>query len=126
MKTDKTLQIESLYDHHFDVLGIRITDDYDYSKSIELEEGIILDFDKNNIPVALEIIDASKVLKISEKQYLENRTYIHMNIQISEEIITVNLTVGIEIHQKSENKSINSSTINNINAPIMKTELATA
>jgi len=73
VKTYKTLEIESMYDYHSDVLGIKIADDYDYEESTELEEGIILDFDVNGIPVDLEILDASKVLNVPDKQYLFNR-----------------------------------------------------
>ena len=74
VKSDKILQIESIYDRHFDVLGIRVVDDYTYNRSIELQEGIILDFDENNVPVALEILDASKLLKLPNKHYLTNIT----------------------------------------------------
>ena len=125
MKSDKTLQIESIYDHHFDVLGIRVVDDYTYNRSIELQEGIILDFDENNVPVALEILDASKLLKLPKKHYLTDRS-ISMHIEVSEELITVLLNVEIKIHNKEELKPIEFSTINNINAPIMNQELVTA
>lgn len=126
MKADKTLQIESMYDHHFDVFGIRLVDDYKYKKSVELEEGIILDFDENNVPVALEILDASKVLKIPKKQYLDKRTCVHMNICINDEVIAVKLTIGIKVHNKKESLPLDLLTINDINAPSMQTELATA
>lgn len=125
MKADETIQIESMYDNHFDVLGIRVVDDYKYKESVELEEGIILDFDENNIPVALEILDASKVLKIPKKQCLDKRTCIHMNICINDEVILVKLTVGIEIHNRKASMPIDLSTINNINAPVMQTDLVT-
>jgi uncharacterized protein YuzE len=125
MKADKSLKIESMYDHHFDVLGIRVKDDYNYEKSIELEEGIILDFDDNNIPVALEILDASKVLKIPEKHYLRNRR-IRMKILINKEVIALHLKVAVTIHNKKETLPLDFSTINNINAPAMNKELATA
>lgn len=126
MKVDETLKIESMYDPHFDVLGIRVVDDYKYKESVELEEGIILDFDENNSPVALEILDASKVLKISKKQFLDKKTCIHMNICISDEVILVKLTVSIEIHNRKASMPIDLSAINNINAPVMQTELLTA
>ncbi|MDR2544582.1 MAG: DUF2283 domain-containing protein [Methanobrevibacter sp.] len=122
---DKTLQIESMYDHHFDVLGIRVVGGYKYKESIELEEGIILDFDENNVPVALEILDASKVFKIPEKYYLTNRA-ISMNICVSKEIIAVHLKVLVDIHDKKETMPLDLSTINDIDAPIMNTKLATA
>lgn len=48
MKPNESIDIESMYDYHFDVFGIKVKDDYDYKESVELEEGIILDFDKND------------------------------------------------------------------------------
>ena len=124
MKVNKTLEIESRYNYYFDVLAIKIADPYEYQESIELEEGIILDFDTNNIPVAIEILDASKVLNVPDKQYLSNRKKIKMKISISEKVIEVHLNVNIEIHNKKEIMSFNSLAINDINAPVMETELA--
>lgn len=124
MKTYKTLEIESMYDYHSDVLGIKIADDYDYEESIELEEGIILDFDVDGIPVALEILDASKVLNVPDKQYLFNIKKMYMKICISEKVIEVHFNVNVEIHSKREIMSFDSIAINDINAPIIVTELA--
>jgi len=124
MKEDKTLKIESMYDYQHDILGIRVVGGYKYKESVELEEGVMLDFNKDNIPIALEILDASKVLNIPNKQCLSNRKNIQMNISISDEIIKVCLEVVVKIHNKEETMSVNSSTINYINAPTMQTELA--
>ena len=45
---------ETKYDSDLDTLGIRITKPYEYKESVELAEGLILDFDINGVPVALE------------------------------------------------------------------------
>jgi uncharacterized protein YuzE len=121
---NKPIEIESMYDYHFDVFGIRVKDDYKYKESLELEEGIILDFDEDNFPVALEILDASKILKIPDKQYLNNRKSVKMNICITDEIISLEVEVGVIIHHKNDIKILDSSAINDIKAPAMKTELA--
>jgi len=126
MKSEKSFAIETRYENYFDTLAIRVTEPYKYKESIELEEGIILDFDENNFPVALEVLDASKVLKIPKKQYLNEITCVHMNICISDELIKVKLTVEVEINQKETSMTVNSLAINNINAPVMDAFLATA
>jgi len=125
VKLNETIEIESMYDYHFDVFGIRVKDDYEYKESVELEEGIILDFDKNDIPVALEILDASKIFDVPDKQYLSNRESVNMSIRITDKVISLEIRVMVNIHNNKGVKTMDSSTINNINAPSMKTELTT-
>jgi uncharacterized protein YuzE len=57
-----------------------VKDDYEYKESVELDERIILDFDKNDISVALEILDASKIFDVPDKQYLSNKESVNMSI----------------------------------------------
>ncbi|MGL6298797.1 MAG: DUF2283 domain-containing protein, partial [Methanobacteriaceae archaeon] len=45
-----------MYDYSNDILCMKILEEYEYNGSIQLEDDIILDFDKNNIPVAIEIL----------------------------------------------------------------------
>lgn len=49
-----------MYDESADILGIKATRDFTYHETIELDEGLLLDFDEDNVPTALEIHDASK------------------------------------------------------------------
>lgn len=44
-----------------------VTDDYTYKESVELGDHIILDFDENDVPVAIEILEASEFLNIKKK-----------------------------------------------------------
>ncbi len=113
-----------MYDYHFDVFGIRVKDDYEYKESVELEEGIILDFDKNDVPVALEILDASKIFDVPDKQYLSNRGPVRMSICITDELISLEVEVKVVIHNSRDIKTMDSSAINNIHAPAMKKDLA--
>ena len=45
MNQNKHFNLEFSYDIDVDSIFINIVDEYDYKESIELEEGIILDFD---------------------------------------------------------------------------------
>ncbi len=57
----KTFKLNKDYDVQNDALYLRIKEDYKYKESIEIEDNIIVDFDVNYSPVALEILDACKI-----------------------------------------------------------------
>ena len=59
------------YEEKIDDLAIILTDDYEYNTSIEIEPGYIIDLDKTNKLVAIEILDCSKRIKES-KTYVKN------------------------------------------------------
>lgn len=125
VKGDKNSNIEYMYDSKFDVLGIRFGKDYNYSESIEITEGVILDFDTENNPVAIEILDAFKILKVP-KFSLNNIKSIRLSIVINEELIKINLMLGVIIHNKRKEETINAFTANVQRMPNIDTELATA
>ena len=49
------------YDESVNILYIRLREG-DYDESDEVAEGVIVDFDKQGKPIAIEILDASTVL----------------------------------------------------------------
>lgn len=53
--TNKEFELNHDYDLEGDSLFLFVTDDYAYKRSLRLDDDIILDFDENNTPVALEI-----------------------------------------------------------------------
>lgn len=121
---DKEFLIQSSYDADADALFISKIDDYEYNESVELNNEIILDFDTKRIASALEILNASKVFNVS-KYSLKNIKSISMEIVVLKESIHLKLSINIPIHNKELFKSLEEFTLNNINAPVMKTELAT-
>lgn len=125
MKDNVEFLVKPSYDSDSDALFISRTDIYDYYESVELTEGVILDFDKKGKASALEILNASKIFNTS-KYSLKNIKNISMQIAVLEKSIHLNLSMGVLVHNKELRKSLDESTINDINAPIMETELATA
>ncbi len=121
-KTD--FQLESLYDHSFDVLGIRINNDYEYKTSVELSNDVILDFDKNNVPVALEILNASRFLKIS-KSNLGHINMIKMKVHIDEKSICLKVSISVNIHKKEHIQSVDTFTSNDTGIPSIEREMVT-
>jgi uncharacterized protein YuzE len=124
MNHETDFQLESLYDHSFDVLGIKISNDYEYKTSVELSNNVILDFDKNNVPVALEILNASRFLKIS-KSNLDHINMIKMKVHIDDKSICLKVSVGVNIHKKEHIKSIDTFTSNDTGIPSIEREMVT-
>ena len=110
------------YDYSLDIYTITVDEDFEFGKSLELEDGVILDFDKNNIPVSIEILDISKRLGI-KKQEVDSST-IAMKITCTPEILEVSIVFFYKIHEKEFEKTIDSKLANTFNIP--QIELATA
>lgn len=128
MKSENSFDVEVRYEHHFDTLAIRVTHSYKYKESVELEEGIILDFDEENVPVALEILNASKILKVPKyslnnpKQDME----INMQVMVNETTIILKALFEIRVHNNPQKYEVESFTSNNSQIPNLKAELVTA
>ncbi|WP_409199657.1 DUF2283 domain-containing protein [Methanobrevibacter sp. DSM 116169] len=121
---DKNYNIEYRYDVDTDALFINKVKNYNYDESIELESNIILDFDIDGMVCALEILNASKVFNVSN-DYFNNIKNISIKIAVFEKLICLNLSVDVSMNNKKLLKSLDKSTTNDINAPVMETELAT-
>jgi uncharacterized protein YuzE len=76
------------YDYQNDSLFLYVSHDHEYKESIELGANITLDFDKHYVPIALEILDASKVLGI--EKFIFNKGFkLNMEIGINEVSISI-------------------------------------
>jgi uncharacterized protein YuzE len=58
------------FDESVNILTIRLREG-DYAESDEVVEGIIVDFDKQGKPMAIEILDASSLLGQMDRVMLE-------------------------------------------------------
>lgn len=122
---DNSFEVEYMYDCSSDILGIKVKRDFKYSQTIEMDSGILLDFDEDNVPTALEILDASKRLNVP-KESLKNILFLNMKISINEESIKLNAIFGLIIHKNKEEPILESLTQNYSNFPSMETELVIA
>ena len=78
---DNSYGVVYKYDGVSDILGIKVTRDFQYEETIEMDDGLLLDFDINNIPTALEMHDASKRLNVPPES-LNNILFLKMNISV--------------------------------------------
>ena len=125
VKDENSFEVEYKYDVAYDVFAIKVKRSYDYGKTVEMAEGVLLDFDSDNIPVALEILDASKRFNVP-KYSLKDLICFNMNVNINPESININVTLGVMIHNKEQSHSLDYLTSNLSGIPSMETELVTA
>lgn len=117
MNQNKHFNLEFSYDIDVDSIFINIVDEYDYKESIELEEGIILDFDTGGIPVALEILDVSNLFGI-DKVSFENIQDIKMKIKINS-CINLELKMVLLVKDMEVMQELDKFIKNDINLPEM-------
>ncbi len=113
------------YDYAADSLLLYITEDYEYQKSLRLDDDIILDFDKNDVPVALELLNASKTLRVNKSSLLQPIA-INMQVCIGKEKIRLDASFSVFVHQKLIPKDLNWQVSNDINLTETKSQFATA
>jgi|LAHT01.1.fsa_nt_gb uncharacterized protein YuzE len=107
-------QLRKDYDLESDVLWLSIEDDYNYRESIGIGN-VILDFDENCIPVAVEILDASKVLNLS-KDSLKKDFNVKMDISLDEDLIAIHAQFAFP-NKKQIPVEKDFKTVNDINIP---------
>ena len=117
MNQNKHFNLEFSYGIDVDSIFINIVDEYVYKESIELEEGIILDFDTNGIPVALEILDISSLFGI-DKISFENIQDIQMKIKINS-CINLELIMVLLVKDRKVKQELDKFIKNDINLPEM-------
>ena len=125
MNPKNSYEVEYLYDESADILGIKVTRDFTYHETIEFDEGLLLDFDENNVPTALEIHDASKRLNVP-KNSLNDLIFFNMKVIVDAKSISINAIFGILIHEKENKQELESFTSNNYNIPNMEANLVTS
>jgi uncharacterized protein YuzE len=125
MTQKNSYEVEYMYDESADILGIKVTRDYTYHETIELDEGLLLDFDEDNVPTALEIHDASKRLNVP-KNSLNELIFFNMKVIVDEKSISINAIFGILIQSRENKQELKSFTSNNYNIPNMEANLITA
>ena len=111
-----------MYDYSSDVFGVKVKNDFIYHETIELEDGVLLDFDKNDVPVSLEIMDASKRFNIP-KSSLNDLKFFNMTVVVDNKFITINVVIGVLIHNNENKQILESFTVNKYGIPNITADL---
>ena len=111
------------YDRHADILGVKVNRKFHYGETVEMDEGLLLDFDVNRVPVSLEILDASKRFNLPGDSF-ENVVFFKMEVCIEEKSIFLNAVVCVLLNDIENTQNIASFTSNINNLPNMDVKLA--
>ena len=122
---NNSFELDYSYDSSCDVLVVKVKRDFTYAKTVEMDEGVLLDFDINNLPISLEILDASKIFKVP-KGSLNNPSSFNMNVFVNEDSIKIDVIMEVVIDYHHENTKLDSLVNNYANIPSMETTLSSA
>lgn len=109
----------SKYDANTDALFLKIKKPYFYKESVELANNIMLDFSEDDVPVALEILDASKYFHV--KPFSLRNFNFEMTIDVKKDTIHLEAVLMFLVHQKKENRPVDLLAVNDMNIPAMQT-----
>jgi len=117
-----SFELKYSYDYEHDLIYMVIKKKFNYRESIDLDYGIILDFDENYIPVAFEIFSPSKRFNVDKKYLIDPE--IEVYISANNDLIRTEIKFTFTNHSKTEVVSIKNKIANNYNTPKMETVLA--
>src|SRR5262245_57429400 len=106
------------YDYKYDILLFKVSE-REYVKSIELEN-VILDIDKENFIVAIQILEASKFLKLSKTALMKIPNW-EFTAKVEGGKIEIRLTYQMMVRNKIIEK--NPIIMQQINEPLPNSEL---
>ena len=121
-ENENSYEVVYRYDIASDILGIKVACDFQYEETIEMDDGLLLDFDVNNVPTALEMHDASKRLNVPPES-LNNILFLKMNISVDVNSISINAIFGLLIKNIENKYPIHSVTSNFSHIPDIEAEL---
>ena len=122
---NNSFKLDYSYDSSCDVLVVKVKRDFTYAKTVEMDVGVLLDFDINNLPISLEILDASKIFKVP-KCSLNNPSSFNMKVCVNEDSIKIDVIMEVVIDYHHENTKLDSLVNNYANIPSMETTLSSA
>ncbi|MDR2967887.1 MAG: DUF2283 domain-containing protein [Methanobacteriaceae archaeon] len=111
------------YNDEIDALFIHNKKDYIYDSSIELDHDIILDYDHDGIPVAIELLNTSKIFKVP-KNSLKSIDNVHVYVKITEKSIFLELNFEVCLNNKKQNCFFDSLKSNNVSLPTIEVKIA--
>ena len=120
---NNSFKLDYSYDASFDILVVKVKRGFTYAKTVEMDEGVLLDFDINNVPISLEILDASKIFKVP-KGSLNNPSSFNMKVCVNEDSIKIDVRMRLLNEYHHENTKLDSLVNNYANIPNMEATLS--
>lgn len=118
MIDDIPFKINVDYDFENDVLKIKLSDAefFGLMKSLEVDNGIILDLDKTYFPISLKISNISKRVGLTYNNLVDSK--VRMKISNTNEILEIFIIFSYEVGGKEFESYFNSKVANTFNIPL--------
>ncbi|WP_407415189.1 hypothetical protein [Methanobrevibacter sp.] len=100
----KSLKFRYIYDFAFDLVDFACEREFKFKRSVKMAEGVFLDFDERNMPFALELIGASKILGVHRK-HLNNPNFT-VHVEITRNLIKTEINLKYSINQRKFDISV--------------------
>lgn len=123
MRENNIQEVICRYDVASDILGVKSNKKFEYRETIEMDDGLLLDFDVDNVPVSLEIRDASKRFNLPCES-LNNIVFFKMEVCIEDKSISLKAILGVLVDNVENIQDIESFTSNHNHYPNGISELA--
>lgn len=114
----KEYDAEYTYDSNLDVINIEVKQDIPHKETIELEFGVFMDFNQNDLPINLEIISASKLINADKKSLCNPNG--NVTVIVGSEVIEVNVLFKFE----DGDELVNFKVLNDLPFSVSETNLA--
>ena len=124
----KEYDAEYAYDSNLDVINIEVNQDIPHKETIELEFGVFMDFNQNDLPINLEIISAlpinleiisaSKLINADKKSLCNPNG--NVTVIVGSDVIEVNVLFKFE----DGDELVNFKVLNDLPFSVSETNLA--
>ena len=120
----KSFELEYYYDYNYDLMDMSVKENFNVKQSVELDKGIIIDFDENDVPVSLDMINPSKTFGIDKRSLISPS--IKICIKVSHDLIKLQIKCTYNFHHKEHNLLIEENVLNKSHISSKNTVLQTA
>lgn len=115
VKMIKEIKMKQDYDASNDSLFIYAAENHNYKESLEVTSNIILDFDEDYIPRAIEILGASKILSI-DRNSLKCLSNVDVLVDVSDELVHIKASFTVS-DKETIGKPLDVKTMNDLSFP---------
>lgn len=108
--------VKNEYHKSSDNLNIHILGKYECYQSIEIDENLLIDFNQENVPVSIQLNNASQLLEVN-KQSLKKISTIRIEIITTPEFINLYVNLVLKVKKEDVEKTLESSAANMYEIP---------
>ena len=87
------VELDELYDSAFQMINMQVGSEFDYSKTVEFEDGVLVDFDDRDVPCAIELHAPAKRFSLKWNALIGAKFDALLNI--TDDVISLRIDVKV-------------------------------